>query len=61
MYHSTKYSQDNSNEAPLKALTTTAPMTAQQHSALCQKRMEQRRAIEMAKERKKAAEENPWW
>jgi hypothetical protein len=40
------------NTAPLKALTTTPPMTAAQHSSLMRKRTQQRRMIEDAKEQK---------
>lgn len=40
------------NSASLKALTTTPPMTAAQHSMLMRERTEKRRMIEDAKEQK---------
>jgi hypothetical protein len=40
------------NNASLKALTTTPPMTAAQHSTLMRERTEKRRMIEDAKEQK---------
>jgi hypothetical protein len=38
--------------AQLKEMMTAPPMTAQQHAAINRKRIEQRRKIEEAKERK---------
>ena len=40
------------NNASLKALTTTPPMTAAQHSTVMRQRTEKRRMIEDAKEQK---------
>lgn len=40
------------NTAQLKELMTAPPMTAEQHAAINRKRIEQRRRIEEAKERK---------
>jgi hypothetical protein len=60
LYYYNRNTRDYSNEAPLGALMTAAPMTVQQHSELRRKRMEQRRMLETAKELRKLAEENPW-
>jgi hypothetical protein len=40
------------NTAQLKELMTAPPMTAEQHAAIIRKRIEVRRMIEEAKERK---------
>ncbi|QDZ29685.1 hypothetical protein [Noviherbaspirillum sp. UKPF54] len=55
-----KYRDDYANVAPLKALMTAMPMTAQQHTAVLQKRIERRRQLETAKELKAAADDNLW-
>jgi len=49
----TVYNSNNyTNTAPLKALTTTPPMTAAQHTQLMRKRTQARRMLEDAKEQK---------
>ncbi|HJV79202.1 MULTISPECIES: hypothetical protein [Oxalobacteraceae] len=53
--------RDYENGASLKALMTARPMTTEQYSAVIQKRIEQRRKLETAKELRAEAEENPWW
>lgn len=60
MYRSPRYSQDNSNEAPLKELTSAKRMTRQEHVSLVREKIERRRELEMAKELKKMNEDFPW-
>ena len=60
MYRSTRYSQDNSNEAPLKMLTTAKRLSQQQHAALTQEKIQRRRDLEVAKEFKKMTQDFPW-
>lgn len=48
-----RFSKNNySNAAHLKELMTAKPMTAEQHAAINRKRIQVRRMIEEAKERK---------
>lgn len=48
-----RYSKNNySNAAQLKELMTAPPMSAEQHAAINRKRIQTRRMIEEAKERK---------
>jgi len=52
--------RDHANIASLKELMSTPPMTAQQYSALMQKRREQRRMVEAARELKTETQRNSW-
>jgi len=61
MYHFTRHSQDNSNEASLKELTTAKPLSAGQSSDKARKRVKLRRELEEAKEQRQAKLELPWW